>query len=251
MADPFNKLLDLALEIYELNFSEFMGGGPVSGIKVEQMETRITGISNRIDTIIKRINEIPQDEAPDDPFIILAMVSILSRDITYIPGYDNYDQIVSRKRDIQGSLTSGLTDTRRLISIKRKLRDFCFEYYPGEDLEQQLTREQYNMLRRRQNESITKGEEAVAAANAFLESNTRLDIQRNRKTGLDPVVEPDEGFNGRLYNDKIPTRDIHEKIASYLNGGKRKTKRKKQRNKITKRKTTLNKKKKTRRNTKR
>ena len=60
MADPFNKLLDLALEIYELNFSEFMGDGPVSGLKVEQMETRITGISNRIDTIIKRINEIPR-----------------------------------------------------------------------------------------------------------------------------------------------------------------------------------------------
>ena len=250
MADPFNKLLDLVLEIYELNFSEFMGDGPVSGLKVEQMETRITGICNRIDTIITRIKEITQDEVPDDPFIILAMVSRLSSDITFIPGYHNYDKIVSRKRDIQGKLTSGLTDTCRLISIKRKLTDFCFRYYPGEDLEQQLTPEQYNMLRQRQNESIAKGEAAAAAANAFLESNTRLDIQRNRKTGLDPVVEPDEGFNGRLYNEMIPTPYIHKQITSYF-GGKRKTKRKKQRNKITKRKTTLYKKKKTRRNTNR
>ena len=251
MADPFNKLLDLVLEIYELNFSEFMRGGPVSGLKVEQMETRITGISNRIDTIIERIKVITQDEVPDDSFIILAMVSRLSSDITFIPGYDKYDEIVSRKRDIQGRLTSGLTDTRRLISIKRKLRNFCFEYYPGEDLEQQLTREQYNMLRQRQDESIAKGEAAAAAANAFLESNIRLDIQRNRKTDLDPVVEPDEGFNGRLYNEMIPTRRLHEVVTSFLGGGKRKTKRKKQRNKITKRKTRLNKKKKTRRNTKR
>jgi hypothetical protein len=195
MADPFNELLDLALEIYELKFSEFMGGGPVSGIKVEQMETRITGISNRIDTIIKRINEIPQDEAPDDPFIILAMVSILSRDITYIPGYDNYDQIVSRKRDIQGRLTSGLTDTRRLISIKSKLRNFCFEYYPGEDLEQQLTHEQYNMLRQRQTESIDKGEAAAAAANAFLEGAAD-DNPEHAPPGYQP---PPGSFRGDIY----------------------------------------------------
>jgi len=244
MADPFNKLLDLALEIYELNFSEFMGDGPVSGLKVEQMETRITGISNRIDTIIKRINEIPQDEAPDDPFIILAMVSILSRDITYIPGYHNYDEIVSRKRDIQGRLTSGLTDTRRLISIKRKLTDFCFEYYPGEDLEQQLTPEQYNMLRQRQNESIAKGEAAAAAANAFLEGAAD-DNPEHAPPGYQP---PPGSFRGDIYKKQPGLGpDIDEKIASYLNGGKRK----KQRNKITKRKTTLYKKKKTRRNTKR
>jgi len=247
MADPFNKLLDLALEIYELNFSEFMGDGPVSGLKVEQMETRITGICNRIDTIIKRIKEIPQDEVPDDPFI-LAMVSILSRDITYIPGYHNYDEIVSRKRDIQGRLTSGLTDTRRLISIKRKLRNFCFEYYPGEDLEQQLTPEQYNMLRQRQNESIAKGEAAAASANAFLEGAAD-DNPEHAPPGYQP---PPGSFRGDLYK-KLPGLgpDIDEKIASYLRGGKRKTKTKKQRSKITKRKTTLNKKKKTRRNTKR
>jgi hypothetical protein len=249
MADPFNELLDLALEIYELNFSEFMGGGPVSGIKVEQMETRITGISNRIDTIIKRINEIPQDEAPDDPFIILAMVSILSRDITYIPGYDNYDEIVSRKRDIQGRLTSGLTDTRRLISIKSKLRNFCFEYYPGEDLEQQLTREQYNMLRQRQNESIVKGQAAAAAANAFLEGAAD-DNPEHAPPGYQP---PPGSFRGDLYKKQEGLGpDIDEKIASYLRGGKRKTKTKKQRNKTSKRdKKSKLRKKKTRRNTKR
>uniref|UniRef100_A0A6C0E5F2 Uncharacterized protein n=1 Tax=viral metagenome TaxID=1070528 RepID=A0A6C0E5F2_9ZZZZ len=246
MADPFNKLLDLVLEIYELNFSEFMGDGPVSGLKVEQMETRITGISNRIDTIIKRIKEITQDEAPDDPFIILAMVSILSRDITYIPGYHNYDEIVSRKRDIQGNLTSGLTDTCRLISIKRKLTDFCFDYYPGEDLEQQLTREQYNMLRQRQNESIDKGEAAAAAANAFLEGAAD-DNPQHAPPGYQP---PPGSFRGDKFHEIVESDDLHKEVASYF-GGKRKTKRKKQRNKITKRKTTLNKKKKTRRNTKR
>jgi hypothetical protein len=247
MEDPFNKLLDLALEIYELNFSEFMGDGPVSGIKVEQMETRITGISNRIDTIIKRINEITQDEAPDDPFIILAMVGILARDITYIPGYHNYDEIVSRKRDIQGRLTSGLTDTRRLISIKSKLRNFCFEYYPGEDLEQQLTPEQYNMLRQRQNESIAKGEAAAAAANAFLEGAAD-DNPQHAPPGYQP---PPGSFRGYEYHKQPGLGErVDLEIASYF-GGKRKTKRKKQRNKITKIKTRLNKKKKTRRNTKR
>jgi len=242
MADPFNELLNLALEIYELNFSEFMGDGPVSGVKVEQMETRITGISNRIDTIIKIIKEIPQDEAPDDPFIILAMVSILSRDITYIPGYHNYDEIVSRKRDIQGRLTSGLTDTRRLISIKRKLRDFCFEYYPGEDLEQQLTPEQYNMLRQRQNESIAKGEAAAAAANAFLEGAAD-DNPEHAPPGYQP---PPGSFRGDIYQKQPGLGErVDLEIASYLNGGKRKTKTKKQRNKTRKRKTTLYKKKKT------
>jgi hypothetical protein len=231
MEDPFNKLLDLALEIYELNFSEFMGDGPVSGIKVEQMETRITGISNRIDTIIKRINEITQDEVPDDPFIILAMVGILSRDITYIPGYHNYDEIVSRKRDIQGRLTSGLTDTRRLISIKSKLRNFCFEYYPGEDLEQQLTREQYNMLRQRQNESIAKGEAAAAAANAFLEGAA----DDNPEHAPDGYQPPPRSFRGDKFREIVESDDLHKEVASYLMGGKRKTKTKKQRNKTRKR----------------
>ena len=109
---------------------------------------------------------------------------------------------------------------------------FCFAYYPGEDLEQQVTREQYNMLRQRQNESIAKGEAAAAAANAFLEGAA----DDNPEYAPDGYEPPPGSFRGDLYKKQQGLGpDIDEKIASYLRGGKKKTKTKKQRNKTRKR----------------
>ena len=52
MPDPVIELLDLALETLTLNFDEFLlPDHQVSGLEVERLEVRITGIYNKI-TII-------------------------------------------------------------------------------------------------------------------------------------------------------------------------------------------------------
>jgi len=244
MADPFNELLDLVLKIFELNFSEFIGDRHVSEIEVENMEFRIDGIYKKKDSIISRIKIFPVNEIPPDTGVILAMVFRLCQDIWTIPGYDRYSDILTTININKGMVEWQARDitkgTNRLYNIKMDVQDLCWNYGLAHDiLVIDLNADQYNMLRQRQDEAIAKANMVKLRVNAFLESNTRLDIQRNRETGLDPVVEPDEGFNGRLYNDKIPTKDIHRAITDFFGGGKRKIKgkSKKIRNKKTNKKT--------------
>ena len=66
MPDPVIELLDLALETLTLNFDEFLlPDHQVSGLEVERLEVRITGIYNKI-TIIRGIchPKIPTCAAP-------------------------------------------------------------------------------------------------------------------------------------------------------------------------------------------
>ena len=226
MADPFNELLDLVLTIFELNFSEFIGDGPVSEIKVQDMALRIGGIYKKMDSIIKRINDFHVNEIPPDTGVILAMVSRLCEDIWTIPGYDRYSDMLTTiniNKDMRPGQAQDITKgTNRLFNIKMDVQDLCFKYgWDHNILVFSLSADQYNRLRQRQDEARAKGEAAAAAANAFLEGAAD-DNPENAPAGYEP---PPGSFRGDLYRKQQGLGpDIDDKIASYLRGGKRKSK---------------------------
>ena len=226
MADPFNELLDLVLTIFELNFSEFMVDGPVSEIKVQDMALRIGGIYKKMDSIITRINDFPVNEIPPDTGVILAMVSRLCEDLSTIPGYDRYSDMLTTININKGMHPGQAQDitkgTNRLFNIKMDVKDLCFKYGWNHDiLVFTLSADQYNRLLQRQDEARAKGEAAAAAANAFLEGAAD-DNPENAPAGYEPLPG---SFRGDLYRKQQGLGpDIDYKIASYLIGGKRKSK---------------------------
>ena len=237
MSDPFNELLDLALETLTLNFEEFLlPDHQVSGLEVERLEVRITGLYNRIIEITNKITKKPEDTC-----ITRAMIYEVCRYIGSVPGYSEYDKIVSEKRNTEGKLIPELKDTRRLINIKQQLMAVCSLYCSSWDLNHSLTKEQITILEGRINDAIAKGKANAAAANAFLEGAADANPE-NAPAGYQP---PDGEFRGDMFRKIVESDDVHQEIAKYLKGGKRKGKSKKKKN--AKKKTTLRKRRNTRR----
>ena len=117
------------------------------------------------------------------------------------------------------------------------------------NIDKSLTKDQKNILQERINDAIAKGKANAAAANAFLEGAADANPE-NAPTGYKP---PDGEFRGDKFRQNVESDDLHKEIASYLKGGKRKSKKhqKKYKNTKKKKKTTLHKRRNTRRNTKR
>lgn len=241
MADPFNELLDLALETLTLNFEEFLlPDHQVSGLEVERLEVRITGLYNRIKEITNKMTKKPEDTC-----IIFAMIYEVCRYIGSVPGYSEYDKIVSEKRNDEGKLVPELEDIRRLINIKQKLTGICFFYCSIWNLNNTLSKDQKDNLQGRINDAIAKGKANAAAANAFIEGAADANPE-NAPAGYQP---PNGEFRGDKFREIVASDDLHKEVASYLKGGKRKSK--KHRNKNSKKKTTLRKRMNSRRKTKR
>jgi len=227
MEDPFNELLDLALETLTLNFEEFLlPDHQVSGLEVEQLEARITGLYNRIKEITTNMTTKPEDTC-----ITRAMIYEVCRYIGSVPGYSVYDNIISEKRNAEGKLIPELKDTRRLINIKQQLMAICSLYCSSWNLniDKSLTEEQRTSLQGRINDAISKGKANAAAANAFLEGAADANPE-NAPPGYQP---PPGSFRGDKFHEIVESDDLHKLVASYLKGGKRKSK--KQRNKTRKR----------------
>lgn len=239
MSDPFNELLDLALETLTLNFEEFLlPDHQVSGLEVERLEVRITGLYNRIKEITTNMTKKPEDTC-----ITRAMIYEVCRYIGSVPGYSVYDNIISEKRNAEGKLIPELKDTRRLINIKQQLMAICSLYCSSWNLniDKSLTEEQRTSLQGRINDAISKGKANAAAANAFLEGAADANPE-NAPAGYQP---PDEEFRGDTFRQNVQSVDLHNEVASYLKGGKRKSKKHKKKN--AKKKTTLRKRRNTRR----
>jgi hypothetical protein len=74
---------------------------------------------------------------------------------------------------------------------------------------------------------------------AFMAANAHLDTLQERGLPLPEYVEPQQGqLDGQKLNETIGSRDLHRRIAEYLDGGKRKGKGKKTRRKNNKRRQT-------------
>lgn len=242
MPDPVIELLDLALETLTLNFDEFLlPDHQVSGLEVERLEVRITGIYNKI-TIIS--GNIVFAEYGKDICIIFAMIYEVCRYIGSVPGYSEYDKIVSEKRNDEGKLVPELEDIRRLINIKQKLTGICFFYCSIWNLKNTLSKDQKDNLQGRINDAIAKGKANAAAANAFLEGAADANPE-NAPAGYQP---PHDSLRGDKFREIVESDDLHKEVASYLKGGKSKRKSKKHRNKN--KKTRLRKRRNTRRKTK-
>ena len=245
MADPFNELLDLALETLTLNFEEFLlSDHQVSGLEVERLEVRITGLYNRIKEITNKMTEKPEDTC-----ITRAMIYEVCRYIGSVSGYSGYDKIISKKRNAEGKLIPELKDTRRLINIKQQLVAVCSLSCSSWDLNNTLSKDQKDNLQKRIKEAIAKGKANAAAANAFIEGAADANPE-NAPAGYQP---PNGEFRGDKFREIVASDDLHKEIASYLKGGKRKSKKhqNKYKNANKKKRTTLRKRRNTRRNTKR
>jgi hypothetical protein len=60
---------------------------------------------------------------------------------------------------------------------------------------------------------------------AFMAANAHLDTLQERGLPLPEYVEPQQGqLDGQKLNETIGSRDLHRRIAEYLDGGKRKRK---------------------------
>jgi len=258
MADPFNDLLDLALEILTIDFSRFTFNKDreadltqTEKDELTRMEEIMINTSRRIDEITHQINfGVGLDQNPPNAAVILRMCLLVSlewgkRD--RYPGYLEYSNaIYRRRRDLGTPIDPFRGDPRIFRSMQMKIYSCEFQYSRMRNLEFPiLTDEQRRLLETRMNKVVK--EKNIQRKTAFLLSAATTNPQ-----DLPPGYQPPLGsFRGDLYQRQEGLGpDIDRHIASFMGGKKILRKSKKRRIKITKRKTTLHKKKKTRRKTK-
>ena len=257
MADPFNKLLDLALEILTIDFSRFTFDKNTEAEltqaekdELTRMEEIMINTSRRIDEITHQINfGVGLDQNPPNAAVILRMCLLVSlewgkRD--RYPGYLEYSNaIYRRRRDLGTPIDPFRGDPRIFSSMQMKIYSCEYQYSRMRNLDFPiLTDEQRRLLEIRMNEVVY--EKNRRRKIAFLEGA--------RQAGLEPI--PPEwnppGFDGIKYSKQSGLGDyVDDHITGFFEkGGKIKGKSKKRRSKTTKRKTTLHKRRKTRRKAK-